>query len=416
MAGKSKTGVFYGWVIVAAASVILLLERGCNATYGIFLTELRADLGWTTAMVSGAYSLFFIWHTVIYIPGGRLNDKYGPRLMLMISAVVMGIGYALMSIIETPWQLYIFYGVVIGTGLGFGHLPIVSTVSRWFVKTRGTALGITIAGSGAGTLILAPFAQFLITKFDWRTSYLILAALLVVIVLPVSRLMRLNPSEKRPLPYGMEKIATKGKQHDSPLPSTADFSLRQAIRTRQFWLLSMMYAFFIFAIQMVMIHLKAYAIGFGIVEMTAATILGVAGGSSILGGMVVGSVSDKIGRKTSFFICFLLMAVMLLWLMKARQPWQFYFFSALFGFGYGGCTPLFPAVSADWFGTKFHGTIFGLLSVSSGIGGAIGPLLAGYIYDITGNYELAIIIGATTLFIAMGLSFVIKAPQIQKPS
>jgi len=126
---------------------------------------------------------------------------------------------------------------------------------------------------------------------------------------------------------------------------------------------------------------------------------------------MVGSLSDKIGRKVCFFAAYLLMMVMMLWLLKARQAWQFYLFSIVFGFGQGSYVPLFPALVGDWFGTKSHGSIFGMLSISGGIGGAIGPLLAGYVYDIRGGYDIAIIIGAVALFIGLGCSFAIKAPQ-----
>jgi MFS family permease len=410
LANKSKTGIFYGWVVVVAGSLILLLGWGCQYSYGVFFTELCADLNWTRAMVSGAYSLGFLWHGIIYFVAGSLNDRYGPRLMITISAVVMGLGYALMSVIEAPWHLYIFYGIVIGTGLGFSYIPVSSTVSRWFVRRRGTALGLTAAGIGMGGLVLAPVAQFLITKFDWRTSYLILAGLVVVIVLPLSRLMRLDPSEKGLLPYGREESAIENEQLGNSLSSEVSFSLKQATRTSQFWLLAVMYASYPFAVQMVMVHLKAYAVDFGIAEMTAATALGLVGGASTGGRIVMGSLSDRIGRKTSFFIAYLLMAVMMLWLIKTRQPWQLYLFSVVFGFGHGSCVPLFPAVIGDWFGTKFHGSIFGMLGIGLGIGGAIGPLLAGYIFDITRSYDIAIIIGAVALFIALGCSFAIKAP------
>jgi len=411
MASKSKTGIFYGWVIVAAGCLILLVEWGCHYSYGVFFTELCADFGWTRAMVSGAYSLGFLWHGIIYFVAGSLNDKYGPRLTLAISAVIMGLGYALMSVIKAPWQLYIFYGIVIGTGVGFGYMPVTSTVSRWFVKRRGTALGITMAGIGIGTLVLAPFAQFLITKFDWRASYLILAGLVVVVVLPVSRLMRLDPSEKGLLPYGREEIATENEQRGNSLSSEVSFSLKQATKTSQFWLLSVMYASYPFAVQMVMVHLKAYAVDFGIAEMTAVAALGLIGAGNITGRIVTGSLSDKIGRKACFFVAYLLMAVMMLWLIKARQPWQFYLFSIAFGFGHGSLVPLFPAVIGDWFGMKSHGSIFGMLGVALGIGGAIAPLLAGYIFDTKGSYDSAIILGAVVLFIALGCSFAIKAPQ-----
>ncbi len=415
MVHKPGKGIFYGWVIVAAGSIILLLQWGLQYSYGVFFTELCTDLNWTRATVSGAYSLFFICHGILYLVAGRLNDRYGPRLILMISILTLGSAYALMSTVSALWQLYIFYGIIISTGLSFGYLPVASTVSRWFVKRSGMALGLTVAGIGIGTLALAPFAQFLIFKFDWRTSYLILAGLIVAVALPVSRLMRLNPSEKGLLPYGMEEIEGKSTHGNLP-PSTMDFSLKQATKTRQFWLLFAMYAFAIVSVQMVMVHLKAYAIGFGVEEMTAATALGLVGGASVGGRIVLGSLSDRIGRKAALLISCLLMAIGMLWLLKARQPGQFYLFSAIFGFGYGSGIPLFPAIVGDWFGIRFHGGIFGMLSIGAGIGGALGPFLAGYIFDVTGEYNIAIIIGAIMLFVAAGCSLALKAPRVKEPT
>lgn len=407
---KSQRAIFYGWVVVAAGSVILLLVWGFQYSYGVFFTELRDDLNWTRTTVSGAYSLFFLWHSITYLVSGRLNDRYGPRLTLAISIIALSTGYALMSIINVPWQLYAFYGIIIGTGAGFAFVPVTSTVSRWFVERRGMALGITVAGVGIGTLILAPFAQFLIFTFDWRSSYLIIAGLLFIIGLPISRLMRLHPSEKGLLPYGMKEIEAENKQRDDSLCNTVDFSFKQAINTKAFWLLCVMYMFLVFSVQMIMVHLKAHAVDLGVAEMTAATTIGIIGGSSILGRITMGSLSDRIGRKASLLIAYLLMAMAMLWLLKARQVWQFYLFSAIFGFGYGSNIPLFPAITADWFGTKAHGITFGAVSVAGGIGGAIGPALAAYIFDTMGCYDIAFIVSAVLLFIAAVCSFLIKMP------
>jgi len=277
-------------------------------------------------------------------------------------------------------------------------VPVTSTVSRWFLGKRGTALGITLAGIGIGTLILAPFAQLLIFNFDWRNSYLIIAGIVIIVGLPLSQLMRLQP-------------AGTGLVSNSEMESEVDFRFKQAIKTKAFWFLFVMYGVLILVVQMVMVHLKALITDIGIMATIAATILGLIGGVSILGRIVMGSGSDKFGRKAFFFIGFLLIGVAMLWLMKASQAWHFYLFSALFGFGYGGCIPLFPAITADWFGTKFHGSIFGALLIAAGIGGAIGPLLGGYIFDLAGSYDIAIATGATLSFIAAACGLLIKVPE-----
>jgi MFS family permease len=273
------------------------VEWGSQYSYGVFLPELCGDLGWTRAIVSGAYSLYFLWHGLMYFVAGSLTDRYGPRPVLVISVLMVGSGYALVSTIDAPWQLYLSYGILVGTGMSFAYLPVTSTVSRWFVRRRGTALGLTVAGVGIGTLLLAPFGQFLISEFGWRPSYLILAGLVVVIALPVSRLMRLDPSEKGLLPYGMREMAIQSKEDDYSPSGVVDFSLKQAIQTRQFWLLAVMYACLVLTLQMVMVHLKAYAIEFNVSEMAAATAVGLVGGASIGGRIVMGILSDRIGEK-----------------------------------------------------------------------------------------------------------------------
>jgi len=304
------TTVFYSWVIVSGVSVILSLQWGCIDSYGIFLTELHSDLGWTKTAISGAYSLFSIISCSLSILTGRLNDKYGPRLILMVSIIVMGIGYVLMSTLSALWQLYVFYGVIAAIGASFGWVPAISTVSRWFTKKRGMALGIAQAGAGIGSFIMPPLSQFLILKFGWRVSYLILAGFLFVIGIPASRLMRPNPSKKGLYLGGMEE-SIENKESANSMPGVVDFRFGQALRTRQFWLLFMMYAISALPIGM-LVHLKAYMLEFGISEMTAATVIGIRSAAFVVGALVISKLSDRIGKKVPLFICFLVMTVTML--------------------------------------------------------------------------------------------------------
>lgn len=407
MSDKRGSGLFYGWVIVAAASTIIALQWGCNQSYGIFLTELCDDLGWSKTTVSGAYSMGFMLGTILGVLAGRLNDKYGPRLMFVGSIVTVSSGLALMSTMNATWQLYLFYGFIVNVGLAFAWVPAISTVAHWFIRKRGMALGITHGGIGMIVLLMMPFIQFLIIRFGWRSSYVILASILLVLCLPVSRLVSLNPSDKGLYPDGIP-ITIESKENTSLKPNTWNFTSTQAIKTKQFWILFLLCAIFDLSIG-ISIHLKAYVIGFDISEMTAATIMGLRSGAYAVGTIIISKLSDRIGRKTPLTISFFTMALMMFWLMKASHPWEFYLFSIISGFA-GGSYALFAAIVADWFGTKFHGSIYGMIGIGEGIGGAIGPLLAGYIYDTTGSYKLAFIILATAFLIGTGLSLVAKAP------
>ncbi len=412
MAGKSNARLFYGWVVVGSGCSILALVWGFQYSYGVFFTELCNDLGWTGTAVSGAYSLFMVWHSMCYLGAGRLNDRYGPRATLAVSVIVLAAGYALMTTVGSLWQLYLVYGVVIGTGCGFCFAPITSTVSRWFVKKRGMALGVTVAGIGIGTMAMAPCAQFLISRLEWRTSYILIAVVLLAIGLPISRLMRLDPAEKGLSPDGVRVMSGEGGSQNPLVP--LDFVLSQAIKTKGFWLLLVMFAVLNCAVQMLMVHLKAHVTGFGISPMVAATLIGLIGIGSTVGRVIMGYVSDRIGRRKSFFIAYLLLAIMMLWLLEAREPWSLYVFSALFGFFYGSCVPLFPAITADWFGTRYHGAVFGAILLAPGAGGAAGSLLGGYVSDITGSYDVAIIIAAVALLLGAVCSLVMRAPRLSE--
>jgi OFA family oxalate/formate antiporter-like MFS transporter len=408
MSGKPKTGIFYGWIVVATASVILALQWGFHESFGIFFTELYRDLALTRTEVSGSYALFYVVSSTLGILTGRLNDKYGPRLMLTISVIVISIGCALMSVVNTLWQLYVVYGVIIAVGAAFGWVPVIATVCHWFVRKRGMALGITKAATGIGMFIMPPLSQFLIIKLGWRISYLIIAGLIFALSLPASRFTRADPAEKGLYPDNI-KGTVKNTGKDKRISNIRGFTIKQALRTKQFWLLFALSA--IFALPFgIWVHLKAYMIGFGISEMTAATVIGLSGAAYVVGVLVINYLSDRIGRKKPLIISLLVMGLMMLWLMRAREPWEFYVFTIIIGFGWGGLG-LFSAIIADSFGLKFLGSIYGILDASWGIGAGISPLLAGYIFDTTGSYQLSIIMGAVVIFITAGLALLLKPPE-----
>jgi len=407
MLGGWKPRFYYGWVIVAAAAVILSLQWGIDGTYGLFLTEMCSDLEWGRAAVSGAYSLFAVTSCLLSMLAGRLSDRYGPKPVLMASVIIMGVGYALMFTVTELWQLYLFYGVVIGVGIGLGWVPAVSTVTRWFVKRRGMALGITQAGMGPGSFVIVPFTQFLILWLGWRNAYLALAGLLVSLGPLAASAMKLSPVEKGRR-SGDEETRTDSKPGGELAGTESNFTVRQALGTLQFWLLFLMYSTNGMRVGLY-IHLKAYMTSFGISDMTAATIIGVGSISHSVGALVISKLSDRTGRQPLLFVCFLGLAVLTVWLLRTRQVWEFYLYFVAIGFAGAGFA-LFPAILADYFGTKFHGSIYGVLDVSWGIGGAISPILAGYLYDVTGNYELAFIAVAAMLAVASVCAFMLKPP------
>ena len=178
---RARPRFFYGYIVVGAALIIMAVMYGAYNSFGIFFKPVLTDFNWTRAVTSGGLSLSWIVHGLLGIIMGRLTDRFGPRVVLTICGFLLGLGYLLMSQIGTVWQLYLFYGVIIGAGMGGSWVPIVSTVARWFVKRRNLMTGIVLSGVSIGTLIGAPVASRLISAYDWRMSYVIVGGIVLVV-------------------------------------------------------------------------------------------------------------------------------------------------------------------------------------------------------------------------------------------
>ena len=226
----------YSYIVVGAALLIMAMTFGTYNSFGIFFKPVLTDFNWTRAMISGGFSLSWIVHGILGIIMGRLTDRVGPRAVLTICGFLLGLGYILMSQIGSVWQLYLFYGVIIGSGMGGSWVPIVSTVARWFTKRRNLVTGIVLSGVSIGTLIGAPVASRLISAYDWRISYVIVGSIVLVGVVLAAQFLRRDPTQARQRPYG----GSEGEKQEF-VSETHSLSLREAVHTRQFWLASGMF-------------------------------------------------------------------------------------------------------------------------------------------------------------------------------
>ncbi len=377
---------FYGYIVVGAAFLILMVSFGVNNAFGVFFNPILTDFGWTRAMTSGAFSLSWIVQGVLGIIMGGLNDKFGPRLVMTICGLLMGAGFLLMSQVNAIWQIYLFYGIIIGTGLSGVMVSQVSTIAKWFVKRRSMVTGIVMNGIGIGILITPPIANQLISTYDWRVSYMILGSIVLATVVLAAQFLRRDPSQVGQNPYGYDKIENLQQQL-----TTSAYSLKQAVNTKQFWVVFVIFFSFGFSRHSIMVHLVAHSIGLGISAARAAYSLAIIGGGSIVGRLLFGSAADRIGIKRVFIICYILMSLALILLLPATEEWQFYLFAALFGLAWGSSSAESPIVA--WlFGLRSHGLIFGVIGLGFTIGAAIGPFITGYIYDITNSYTMAFVI------------------------
>jgi MFS family permease len=247
--------------------------------------------------------------------------------------------------------------------------------------------GITKVGTGLGMTVIPLVTSVLIARYDWRTAFFILGILVLVIAIPLAQLLRRDPGEMGLLPDG-----ERHSDMDSPAPAEAGLLFRQAVRTRQLWLVCGFYAAFLFCGQSVTIHIVPYAVDLGTSQTVAAGIVAVIGGSSIIGRLVMGYSSDRIGRKRGIFISFIILVTALSGLLVARELWMLYLFAVVYGFNHGGFFAQISPLIAWLFGTRSQGTLFGIVIFSGTFFSSLSPMITGRIFDVTGSYRLAFLI------------------------
>ena len=399
---------FYGYFVVAASFLIMVVIWAAYYSFGVFFKPLITEFGWTRAATSGAYSLSSVVMGLLAIAMGKFTDRFGPRIVMTTCAILLFLGFWLMSKIVTIWQLYVFYGLIIGIGMGGSFVPLMSTVVRWFFKRRHMMTGVVAAGISIGTLLGPPVAHRLITKYGWRTSYAILGAMVFAAVILTARLLKRDPSEVGQLAYGEINIS----EQISAKPRNNIISYKEAIHTKQFWIVFSMFFCLGFITFAIIVHMTPHAIELGISATVAANILATVGGLNMIGRIIMGRVADIMGSKQAFVIGFILMAGALFFLVPSKMVWVLFALAGLFGFANGTCVASQSPLVALLFGLSSHGVILGSLSFGFTTGGAFGPWLAGLIFDITNSYQFAFLMCAGVSLVGLFLTAFLKPKRI----
>jgi len=403
MSESKKARFFYGYIVVAAGFATSWLIIGTHNTFGVFFKPLSFELGWTRATTSAAFSISYIVFGLTSIIVGRLTDRFGPRSVITACGLATSLGYLLMSQVNSVWQLYLFFGIVIGAGMSAGDTPVFATVARWFVKKRGTAIGMTKVGVGIGMLAMPPLAGWLIASFGWRNAYVMLGLICLAGIVSAAMFLKRDPAQIGQLPDG----AIKEVETDLDI-EVRHFSLGESISTPQFWLFSISWFIVSFCAMTVLVHIAPRVTDVGISATVAATILGAIGGFSVVSRLGMGLVSDRTGYKSAFItgLCFL--ATALIWVQYAQTVWMFYIFAALYGIAHGATYTVFTPLLAELFGLGSIGAIVGVLVFMGTLGGSIGPILAGRIFDITDSYQLAFLLCLVLTIIALILMSLLR--------
>jgi MFS family permease len=399
----SRPRFFYGYVIILAAFFIIFAAYGVRFSFGVFFKPMAADLGCSSATTSLVYSISMFLEGIFSLVMGGLADRHGPRIILTISSILVGLGYCLMPLVHSTWQLFLFYSLILGVGMGGIFVPVVSMTARWFTARRNLMTGLVSSGAGIGTLVIPPISAYLIKSYGWRTTFIIMGILILVVVLIAAQFLKRDPSKIGQLPFGETPAAEKG-----PAVPVKGYTFQQTLRMPQFWVLFIMIFWYGFYSSSFNVHIVPDAINAGMSSTIAASILSVSGGLLVVGRLILGSAADRIGNKRIFIFGFILSALALVWISLLQAHWAFFLFAVLIGFSQGGIGTSQSPIAASLFGLKAHGLIFGCIGFGYTLGSAVGPYFTGYLFDLTASYHLAFIICAVTSVISLGFAFFLR--------
>jgi MFS family permease len=396
---KEKPRLYYGYVVVTAASIMMVMIWGTFHAFGVFFEPFIKEFGWTRAVTSGASALNTMIFGILCIFSAGLSERLGPRWIMTICGIILGLGYFLMAQLTSAWELYLYFGVFVAIGMT-PYIPLLSLVPQWFTTNRGRMNAIVLSGMGFGTMIVPAIASALISLWQWRSAYLVLSITTVIVMVAVSQFLRggpnspLNGKERRP-GIGFTDQRNEGS------------TLREAVCTKQFVLVCLLYFSFLFCVVSITVHLVIHAIGLGIPATRAAFTLSLIGGACIVGMNVMGNIADRFSNKVGLGFSYSLMGWSLVWLIPSHSEWSFYLFSMAFGFAYGGMQVLFSPLVAELFGTRSHGVILAAGALVGSVGAAVGPIVAGYIFDSLGSYTIAFTLCAMLAFTGLVSTFLL---------
>ena len=412
--GSKKRTIFYGWIVVACVSVILLLAFGSAYSFSTFFESLQMEFGTSRSSVSFVFSIAGFLYFSLSPLSGQIADRFGSRRVIIFGVIVISISLLLSSRAKTMWQIYAAYSLGIGIGIGFAYAPSMGVVQRWFVKRRGLASGLAVAGIGLGTLGMPVFSAALIHWSDWRTAYLAMSILVFACGVIAAVIISESPEKRGLVPDGEEVEAGVG---DTPpeafkpkATSTREISLKDALRTKPFWLLYAGSFSFGLGLFIPFVHLIPFSNDLGLPNSTGVMLFSLIGVGSLLGRFLFGSIADRLGRRLSLALMYAGAAAIFAWWLVAANAWQLAVFAFIFGASYGGYVAILPAVTADYFSGPNISGIIGMIYTSVAVGNLIGPTVAGLIFDLLQSYTIPILASMiTSLFAAVGV-FVLEEP------
>ncbi len=367
---------------------------GALFSLAVFLQPMSDDTGWSRTGISSAMTLDFLTMGVAAFGWGALSDRFGPRIVVLSGALLLGLGLALASRATSLLEFQLIYGVVVGIAAGAVFAPMIATVTGWFDRHRSLAVSLVSAGMGVAPMTISPFAQWLVSAYDWRTAQMTIAIAAWVLLVPAALLVR-RPPEVTAASPGMPAEGGEG------------MTVGYALRSPQFIVLSLTFFCCCAAHSGPIFHTVSYALACGLPAMTAVTIYSVEGLAGLGGRILFGLLGDRYGARRIVVLGLMVQAVGAGSYYFTRDAGEFYAVAILFGMAYGGVMPLYAVIAREYFPMRIMGTVFGAAAMISSLGMALGPAAGGWIFDTFQGYGYLYIasFGIGLAAVAIALAF-----------
>jgi MFS family permease len=400
---------------MVAAATMLNVVAGGAFIYGftVFFNPIRSTFGWGAAVTAVAFTLQRLEAGLLEALAGVLVDKIGPRKLMLFGWSVVGLGFLLMSRVDSLWA---FYGafLLIATGLSFAAFIVIFTaVANWFDRRRSRAMAFVVTGFGISGL-LVPLLSMAVDRFGWRETLVVVGVLLWLVCLPLSSMMRRRPEDYGYQPDGDDpsQVPSADDLPSQPAPGV-DFTVRAALRTRAFWMLGAASFFQFMGASAIMVHIVPFLESVEMPRTLAATVVTGLTLCSLIGRLGFGFLGDYANKRylIAAGIALQTSGIFIFSFVEADRTWPIILFLLTYAPGFGATMPLRPALQADYFGRAHFGTIMGVLALVSMIGGLASPIVAGWVFDITGRYHVAWQLFALLSLPAVPLMLLAKPPR-----
>jgi len=394
--------IYYGWWVVGGAFLLLFCAVGTQFyAFPVFFDVMVREMGWARTQVALAMTVgtFVAGSMALFV--GWLIHKIGLRPVMVCGAIIAGLGFFLLGTVTELWQFYLYYGLVLSVGIvGISVVPDMTAVESWFDRSKSTALGIATTGMGAGGVVMAPLAGWLISRYDWQTACACMAGIVILVGIPISATIMRTPQERKIAP----------EQAQNKRLGAGDATLGKALKQKSFWLISMSAMLWYLAYMMGLTHQVAFAVDMGIDRVAAAGAVGMLCAFSIPGRLGFGKLGDVMDKRYVMMIAASLQVAAFAILLKTTNLAMLYVYSALIGFGVGGLTPILPGLVADYFGRRRFSAVYGAMEMVTMLGIMIGPIYGGWIFDTARSYSSAFLSGIIITLLAVVLVYLAPKP------